>query len=119
MKSLIIHLSGLVKSRDLAISLSAITVAAMSPIAIAAGATWSLESKTSYARFFRGSAAKPYSSNIGVARLTGQVMLDTNDVDKSFLDLSIYPAGEDWGGPSAHTATCRPATSLTRPIILC
>ena len=35
--------------------------------------------------------------NTGVARVTGKVKLDTNDLDASFFNLSIYPAGEDWG----------------------
>jgi len=35
--------------------------------------------------------------NTGVAHVTGKVKLDTNDLDASFFDLSIYPADEDWG----------------------
>ena len=35
--------------------------------------------------------------NTGVAGVTGKVKLDTNDLDASFFDLSIYPADEDWG----------------------
>jgi hypothetical protein len=34
--------------------------------------------------------------NSGVARVTGKVKLDTNDLDASFFDLSIYPADEGW-----------------------
>jgi hypothetical protein len=33
----------------------------------------------------------------GVARVTGKVKLDANDLDASVFDLSIYPADEDWG----------------------
>ena len=36
-------------------------------------------------------------SDSGVARVTGKVKLDANDLDASFFDLSIYPADEDWG----------------------
>jgi polyisoprenoid-binding protein YceI len=74
-----------------------VAVAAVSPGAFAADATWSVESKTSYARFFQGSAANPNSSDIGVARVTGTVMVDSNDVSRSLFDLSIYPTDEDWG----------------------
>jgi len=35
--------------------------------------------------------------NTGVARVTGKVKLDTNDLNASFFDLSVYPADEDWG----------------------
>jgi hypothetical protein len=35
--------------------------------------------------------------NTGVARVTGKVKLDTNDLDASFVNLSIYPADEEWG----------------------
>ncbi|MGA7928952.1 MAG: hypothetical protein WCA20_23510 [Candidatus Sulfotelmatobacter sp.] len=35
--------------------------------------------------------------NTGVARVTGKVKLDANDLDTSFFDLSIYPADENWG----------------------
>jgi hypothetical protein len=35
--------------------------------------------------------------NTGVARVTGKVKLDTNVPDNSIVDLSIYPADEDWG----------------------
>jgi hypothetical protein len=35
--------------------------------------------------------------NTGVARVTGKVKLDANDLDASFLNLSIYPADENWG----------------------
>jgi hypothetical protein len=45
---------------------------------------------------YQGSKANPDSVNTGVAHVTGQVKLDTNDPDKSIFDLSIYPAGEYW-----------------------
>jgi len=63
-----------------------------------AGETWILDSGTSNARLFQGSIVNPESSNAAVARVTGKVKLDTNDLDASFFDLSIYPADEDWWG---------------------
>jgi hypothetical protein len=35
--------------------------------------------------------------NTGVARVTGKVKLDANDLDASFFNLIIYPADENWG----------------------
>jgi polyisoprenoid-binding protein YceI len=58
--------------------------------------TWILDASTSNARLFRGSRANSDSVNTGVARVTGKVKLDTNDLDASFFDLSIYPADESW-----------------------
>jgi hypothetical protein len=46
---------------------------------------------------FQGSKANSESVNTGVARVTGKVKLDANDLDTSFFDLSIYPADENWG----------------------
>jgi len=59
--------------------------------------TWILDSNRSNARLFQGSRANSDSVNTGVARVTGKVKLDTNDLDTSFFELSIYPADEDWG----------------------
>jgi polyisoprenoid-binding protein YceI len=59
--------------------------------------TWILDSSRSNARLFQGSRTKPDPVHTGVARVTGKVKLDTNDLDASFFDLSIYPADEDWG----------------------
>ena len=59
--------------------------------------TWILDSSRSNAKLFQGSRASSDSLNIGVARVTGKVKLDTNDLDASFFDLAIYPADEDWG----------------------
>jgi polyisoprenoid-binding protein YceI len=58
--------------------------------------TWILDSSRSNARLFQGSRTNPDSVNTGVARVTGKVKLDTNDLEVSFLDLSICPADEDW-----------------------
>ena len=59
--------------------------------------TWILDSSKSHARLFQGSRTNPDPVNTGVAHVTGKVKLDTNDLDASFFDLSIYPADEDWG----------------------
>jgi len=58
--------------------------------------TWILDSSRSKARLFQGSRANSESVNTGVARVTGKVKLDANDLDASVLDLSIYPADEEW-----------------------
>jgi polyisoprenoid-binding protein YceI len=59
--------------------------------------TWILDSRRSNARLFQGSKANSESVSTGVARVTGKVKLDANDLDSSFFDLSIYPADESWG----------------------
>ena len=74
-----------------------VMLAAISPLAFADGGTWSLDPKTSSARLFQGSTANPDSVNTGVARVTGKLRLDTNDLNNSVFDLSIYPADENWG----------------------
>ena len=58
--------------------------------------TWILDSRRSNARLFQDSRTNPESMETGVARVTGKVKLDTNDLDASFFDLSIYPVNEDW-----------------------
>jgi polyisoprenoid-binding protein YceI len=59
--------------------------------------TWVLDSTRSNARLFQGSGANSESVNTGVARVTGKVKLDAGDLEASFVDLSIYPADENWG----------------------
>jgi len=59
--------------------------------------TWILDSRRSNARLFQGPKANLESVNTGVARVTGKVKLDANDLVTSFFDLSIYPADESWG----------------------
>src|SRR6202158_435601 len=59
--------------------------------------TWILDSSGSNARLFQGSRANSDAVNPGVARVTGKVKLDANDLDASFFELSFYPADEDWG----------------------
>src|ERR1700758_2957921 len=58
---------------------------------------WILDSSKSNARLFQGSPTHPDPVNTGVARVTGKVKLDANDLDASFFDLSIYPADEESG----------------------
>jgi polyisoprenoid-binding protein YceI len=74
-----------------------VMVAILSPAAFADGGTWILDSTNSSVSLFQGSRANPESVNTGVARVTGTVMLDTNDLDNSVFDLAIYPADENWG----------------------
>jgi polyisoprenoid-binding protein YceI len=59
--------------------------------------TWILDASTSNARLFQGARANSELVSSGFGRVTGKVKLDTNDLDASFFDLSIYPADEDWG----------------------
>jgi polyisoprenoid-binding protein YceI len=59
--------------------------------------TWVLDSSRSNARLFQGSTANSESVHTGVARMTGKVKIDANDLDSSFFDLSVYPADEKWG----------------------
>src|SRR5579864_519876 len=99
MKSLIIptvRMFELVKKRTFAI-LIATLFPIISPLAFAEVGSWSLDSTASSARLFQGSATNPESVNTGVARVTGKVKLDTNDLDNSIFDLTIYPADEEWG----------------------
>lgn len=97
MKSSIIRIIGFTNSRAIFASFSIVLFAVISTAAFAQGGTWSLDSATSDARLFQGSKANPDSSNSGVARVTGQVRLDANDLNSSVFDLSIYPADENWG----------------------
>jgi len=96
MNSRTVHMVGLARSGALAISLSIVMVAITAPAAFANGGSWSLDSTASEAQLFQGSAANPHALNTGMARVTGKVKLDTNDLDKSVFDLRIYPADEDW-----------------------
>jgi polyisoprenoid-binding protein YceI len=96
MKSFIIHMVGPAKKRTLAI-LSVVVLGIISQLAFAEGGTWALDSTTSSARLFQGSASNPESVNTGVARVSGKVKLDANDPGHSVFDLTIYPADEHWG----------------------
>jgi polyisoprenoid-binding protein YceI len=83
--------------------------------------TWILDSSRSSARLFQGSRATSDSVNTGVARVIGKVKLDTNDLDNSVVDLSIYPADEKWGHalspqgalPAGHVHDTTDQTLLT------
>ena len=97
MKSSIIRIIELTKSRAILASFSIVLFAVISTAAFAQGVTWSLDSATSDARLFQGSKANPDSSNNGVARVTGEVKLDANNLDNSVFNLSISPADENWG----------------------
>jgi len=96
MKALTTHMFQLGKHKTLAL-LTAVILPVLSPLAFADGGAWSLDPTTSSARLFQGSRVNPDSVNTGVTRVTGKVTLDTNDLDRSVFDLSIYPADENWG----------------------
>jgi len=66
--------------------------------ALAASHSWSVDSNTSAARLFRGSIENPDAFNTGVARVSGKVKLDPNDLNNSVFDLAIYPSDENWRG---------------------
>jgi polyisoprenoid-binding protein YceI len=74
----------------------AFVVSFVSALALASD-SWTLDTDTSYVRLFQGSRANPALVNTGVARVTGRVELDPRDLNHSTIDLSIYPAGENWG----------------------
>ena len=97
MNSFFIRMIGATKSAFLTASLTVVILAVTSPTAFADGGSWFLDSTTSDARFFQGSATNPNSVNTGVARVTGEVKLDENNLNNSVFDLSIYPADENWG----------------------
>jgi len=59
--------------------------------------TWILDSSRSNARLFQGSKANSEPVDTRVARVTGKVKLDANDLDTSFFNLGIYPADGNWG----------------------
>ena len=70
--------------------------------------TWILDSGRSNARLFQGSRANSDAVNPDVARVTGKVKLDANDLDASFFELSFYPADEDWGHALSSERTLPP-----------
>jgi polyisoprenoid-binding protein YceI len=73
----------------------AFAVCFVSALALASD-SWTLDTDTSYVRLFQGSRANPALVNTGVARVTGRVELDPRDLNHSTIDLSIYPADENW-----------------------
>jgi polyisoprenoid-binding protein YceI len=74
----------------------AFVVSFVSALALASD-SWTLDTDTSYVRLFQGSRANLALVNTGVARVTGRVELDPRDLNHSTIDLSIYPADENWG----------------------
>jgi hypothetical protein len=90
-------LIGLAKNKSLSVLLCAVTAVILTAPAYASDAVWSLDSGESAARLYLGSMTNPDSVNVGVARVAGTVSLDTNDLNSSVVDLSVYPADEDWG----------------------
>jgi polyisoprenoid-binding protein YceI len=91
------------------ITTMAFAVCFVSALALASD-KWTLDTGTSYVRLFQGSRANLALVNTGVARVTGRVELDANDLDGSILDLTIYPADEDWG----HALSPEDALSIGR-----
>ena len=96
MKSHMVRIVGPARAAVRAVSLSIVMVAVIAPAAFANGGAWTLDANGSDARLFQVSAANPHALNIGMARVTGNVKLDTNDLGNSVFDLRIYPADEDW-----------------------
>ena len=101
MNSRIVHIVALARSTTLAISLSIVMVAGITPAAFANSGIWTVDPEASDARLFQGSAANPHALNTGVARVTGNVELDTNDLDKSVFDLHRC-SGQTYGENTAE-----------------
>ncbi len=96
MKSKVTSMIRLAKREVLTTFLSITMLAIISPVASANSSTWTLDSDASSASLFQGSRTNPDSVNTGVARVTGEVNLDPNDLDNSVVDLNIFPGDEDW-----------------------
>jgi len=109
MKSLIIYMVELFRRKAQVMFAIAGLMAFLSPAALAGDGAWSLDSSASDARFYQGSATNPRSSNVGVARVEGKVVLDPNDLQNSRFNVSIYPADEEW-----ETALTPDGTLTTR-----
>ena len=107
-------MAALAKSGVLAISLSIVMVAVTAPAAFANSDTWSLDSNASDAYLFQGSAANPHALNAGMARVTGKVKPNTNDLDKSLFDLRILvgtsPIGVVFDGANIWVANSGSST---------
>jgi hypothetical protein len=69
--------------------------------------TWILDASKSNARLFLGARTNSELVSSGLARVTGKVKLDANDLDASFFDLSIYRTDEDWRHPFSPEAALR------------
>ncbi len=98
MKSLMSRILRFSTNHALAIFVGVAIAAALVPTrAFASDNGGSLDSGASVARIFLGSARNPESVNIAVAQVSGTAKLDPAHLDRSVVDLNIYPAGEDWG----------------------
>ena len=67
--------------------------------------TWIVDPRRSNARLFQGPRTNPEPVNTGILRVTGKVKLDTNDLDASAFDLSLYPTDEEWGNALSPEGT--------------
>src|ERR1700722_7417281 len=87
MKSLINRTIRFARRVVVGVFLSVVLAAVVSPVlACATDTVWSLDSKMSTASFVLGFAQNPDSVNVGVARVAGEVELETNDaVAQAFL----------------------------------
>ena len=97
MTFLIKRLVRLTSNKGPAILLYALSSVMLPAQAAATDGGWSLDSSKSTAQLYLGSAENPDSVNVGAARVAGLVTLDANHLNSSVVDLSIYPADEDWG----------------------
>jgi polyisoprenoid-binding protein YceI len=86
---------------------AALTTSFMPLPALAADTVWQLDAGHSTARLFLGSVSDPQSLNVGVARVSGKMLLDPHDPDGSTFALVIYPAGGESRGFDGNLATDR------------
>jgi polyisoprenoid-binding protein YceI len=107
MKSQIARMVGTARreaGRIVLVTLAAALVAIFAPLpAVAADAGWQLDASHSTARLFLGSDTDPESLNIGVARVSGTMLVDPDDPATSGLDLVLYPAGGESRGLDGTT----------------
>jgi polyisoprenoid-binding protein YceI len=86
--------------------LAATLVMSLLPVpALAANSVWQLDAAHSAARLFLGSDTNPESFNVGVARVSGKMVVDPYDPASSAVDLVIYPSGEGPVGPDGKLTT--------------
>jgi polyisoprenoid-binding protein YceI len=94
--------------RIVLVTLAAVLAASCTPLpALAADTGWQLDAGHSTARLFLGSNTDPESLNVGVARVSGRMLLDPYDPARSTFDLVIYPAGGDSRGLDGKLAAGR------------
>jgi polyisoprenoid-binding protein YceI len=58
---------------------------------------WQLDPNQSTARLFVGSSTDPESSNLGMARVSGKAILDTDEPERSVFGLTLYGADGNSG----------------------